>query len=119
LRLIQIVPEIQNIPNKKPLFVDDRESTLFDDFNSHISHIGRHFGMMEAFRAHYLEYLARLRSDNYQINYYLFEIWSLIHPAINATIKSISPSLSALPFSIPCHFCIHFRQQVAGWHVGR
>ncbi len=43
-----ILPELQNIPNEKPTFVGDRQTTLFDDFVFHISHIGRHLGMMEA-----------------------------------------------------------------------
>ncbi len=36
-----------------------------------------------------------------------------IHPIINAITKSTSSTFSALPFSIPCHFEMHPRQQVA------
>lgn len=43
-----ILPELKIIPNEKPILVGDRQTTLFDDFIFHISHIGRHLGMMEA-----------------------------------------------------------------------
>lgn len=43
-----ILPELKNIPNEKPKFTGDRQTYLFDDFIFHISHIGRHLGMMEA-----------------------------------------------------------------------
>jgi len=38
---------------------------------------------------------------------------SPIHPIINATTKSTSAPFTALPFSNPCHFFMHFRQQIA------
>ena len=43
-----ILPDLQNIPNEKPVYVGDRQTTLFDDFIFHLSHMGRHLGMVEA-----------------------------------------------------------------------
>lgn len=43
-----ILAELQNIPNEKPVYVGDRQTILIDDFVFHISHLGRHLGMMEA-----------------------------------------------------------------------
>ena len=43
-----ILPELQNVPNEQPVYVGDRQTTLVDDFVFHVSHLGRHLGMMEA-----------------------------------------------------------------------
>ena len=43
-----ILPELKIVSNEKPECIGDRQTTLFDDFIFHISHIGRHLGMMEA-----------------------------------------------------------------------
>ena len=43
-----ILPELQKAPNEQPVYVGDRQTTLVDDFLFHVSHIGRHLGMMEA-----------------------------------------------------------------------
>jgi hypothetical protein len=43
-----ILPELQKIPNEQPVYVGDRQTTIFDDFLFHVSHMGRHLGMMEA-----------------------------------------------------------------------
>jgi hypothetical protein len=43
-----ILPELQNVPNEQPVYVGDRQTTICDDFLFHLSHMGRHLGMMEA-----------------------------------------------------------------------
>jgi hypothetical protein len=43
-----ILADLQNIPEEKPKYVGDRQTVLIDDFIFHISHLGRHLGMMEA-----------------------------------------------------------------------
>jgi hypothetical protein len=43
-----ILPELQNVPNEQPVYVSDRQTTICDDFLFHLSHMGRHLGMMEA-----------------------------------------------------------------------
>ena len=45
-----ILPELQNMPNEQPVYVGDRQTTICDDFLFHLSHMGRHLGMMEALR---------------------------------------------------------------------
>lgn len=45
-----ILPELQKVPNEQPVYVGDRQTTIFDDLLFHVSHIGRHLGMMEALR---------------------------------------------------------------------
>jgi hypothetical protein len=43
-----ILAELKNIPNENPVYVGDRQTTLCDDLVFHVSHLGRHLGMMEA-----------------------------------------------------------------------
>ncbi len=43
-----ILPELQNMPNEQPIFVRDNQTTICDEFLFHLSHWGRHLGMMEA-----------------------------------------------------------------------
>jgi hypothetical protein len=43
-----ILPELQNRPNEQSVYVGDRQTTICDDFLFHLSHMGRHLGMMEA-----------------------------------------------------------------------
>ena len=43
-----ILPELRIKPNENPSYVGDRQTTLFDEFIFHISHISRDLGMIEA-----------------------------------------------------------------------
>jgi DinB superfamily len=43
-----ILPKLENMTDEQPVFTGDRQTILFDDFLFHLSHIGRHLGMMEA-----------------------------------------------------------------------
>jgi len=43
-----ILPELQKVPDGQPVYVGDRKTTVADDFVFHVSHLGRHLGMMEA-----------------------------------------------------------------------
>jgi hypothetical protein len=43
-----ILPELQKVPNEQPVYVGDRQTTVADDLVFHVSHLGRHLGMMEA-----------------------------------------------------------------------